>query len=155
MRKSCSDGHVENMCIYTPWMLNFKLCLHIMLSVFTFYGKFVFIKGKRCDSKMLFLQVSCHSDLAGLLDVCVCVRVCVTGGVQCRSAVVAECGAGVGCHRGAVGRAGHRAETRCRTGSLRRRRPAGAERCVLNMRVIKSLFKNLLHKAFAVVILFN
>lgn len=56
---------------------------------------------------------------------------CVTGGVQCSSDVVAECGAGVGCHRGAVGRAGHRAEARCWTRSIRRRRPAGAQRCVL------------------------
>lgn len=37
-----------------------------------------------------------------LISICI-VRVCFTGGAQCSSAVVAECGAGMGCHRGAVG----------------------------------------------------
>lgn len=68
-----------------------------------------------------------------------CGCVCLTGGFQCFSVVVAECGAGVGGHRGAVGRAEHRAETCCRTGQIRRRYTAGAERCVeadLNLPVI-------------------
>lgn len=57
--------------------------------------------------------------------------VLLAGGVQRGPVVVAEHGAGVGGHRGAVGRAGHRTEARSRARSLRGRRPAGAQRCVL------------------------
>jgi len=60
--------------------------------------------------------------------VCVC-AVCLPGGVQCGPDVVAECGAGVGRLRGAVGEAGHGAKARGRTRPVRGRRPAGAERC--------------------------
>lgn len=41
-----------------------------------------------------------------------------------------ECGAGVGCHWGAVGRAGQGTETCCWISSIRRRCSAGAERRV-------------------------
>lgn len=78
-------------------------------------------------------KLSCRSYLVFVLDVR------VAGGVQCSSAVVAEYGAGVGCHWGAVDRAGQRAETRCWTGSIWRRRPAGVERCAL-----RKMMQNLL-----------